>query len=82
MKKNVIERPNKTRLLNGLLAITLIAPAVFQSTTPAASKRTPTRTYYLFKIFSKISLISTSLIEEASGRISSTIFPISTRRFV
>ena len=47
MKKNVIEGPNKTRLLNGLLAvllaITLIAPAVFQSTTPAASKRTPAR---------------------------------------
>ena len=47
MKKNVIEKPNKTRLRNGLiavlLAITLIAPAVFQSTTPAASKRTPTR---------------------------------------
>ena len=46
MKKNVIEKPNKTRLLNGLiavlLAITLIAPAVFQSTTLAASKRTPT----------------------------------------
>ena len=41
------EKPNKTRLRNGLLAvllaITLIAPAVFQSTTPAASKRTPTR---------------------------------------
>ena len=47
MKKNVIEGPNKTRLLNGLiavlLAITLIASAVFQSTTPAASKRTPAR---------------------------------------
>ena len=47
MKKNVIEKPNKTRLRNGLiavlLAITLIAPTVFQSTTPAASKRTPTR---------------------------------------
>ena len=47
MKKNVIEKPNKTRLRNGLiavlLAITLIAPAVFQSTTPAASKRTPAR---------------------------------------
>ena len=47
VKKNVIEGPNKTRLLNGLLAvllaITLIAPAVFQSTTPAASKRTPAR---------------------------------------
>ena len=43
----MIEKPNKTRLRNGLiavlLAITLIAPAVFQSTTPAASKRTPTR---------------------------------------
>ena len=47
MKKNVIEKPNKTRLRNGLivvlLAITLIVPAVFQSTTPAASKRTPAR---------------------------------------
>ena len=43
----MIEKLNKTRLRNGLiavlLAITLIAPAVFQSTTPAASKRTPTR---------------------------------------
>ena len=43
----MIEKPNKTRLLNGLiavlLAITLIVPAVFQSTTPAASKRTPAR---------------------------------------
>ena len=43
----MIEKPNKTRLRNGLiavlLAITLIAPAVFQSTTPAASKRTPAR---------------------------------------
>ena len=43
----MIEKPNKTRLRNGLLvvllAITLIAPAVFQSTTQAASKRTPTR---------------------------------------
>ena len=44
MKKNVIEGPNKTRLLNGLLAvllaITLIAPAVFQSTTPANARKT------------------------------------------
>ena len=43
----MIEKPNETRLRNGLiavlLAITLIAPAVFQSTTPAASKRTPAR---------------------------------------
>ena len=43
----MIEKPNKTRLRNGLLfvllAITLIVPAVFQSTTPAASKRTPAR---------------------------------------
>ena len=43
----MIQKPNKSRLRNGLiavlLAITLIAPAVFQSTTPAASKRTPTR---------------------------------------
>ena len=45
--ENVIQKLNKTRLRNGLLAvllaITLIAPAVFQSTTPAASKRTPAR---------------------------------------
>ena len=45
--ENVIQKLNKTRLRNGLLAvllaITLITPAVFQSTTPAASKRTPTR---------------------------------------
>ena len=43
----MIQKLNKTRRLNGLiavlLAIALIAPAVFQSTTPAASKRTPTR---------------------------------------
>ena len=43
----MIEKPNKTRLLNGLiavlLAITLIAPAVFQGPAQAASKRTPTR---------------------------------------
>ena len=43
----MIEKSNKTRLRNGLLvvllAITLIVPAVFQSTTPAASKRTPAR---------------------------------------
>ena len=43
----MIQKLNKSRLRNGLiavlLAITLIAPAVFQSTTPAASKRTPTR---------------------------------------
>ena len=47
MIKNAIQELNKSRLRNGLiavlLAITLIAPAVFQSTTPAASKRTPTR---------------------------------------
>ena len=47
MIKNAIQKLNKTRLLNGLiavlLAITLITPAVFQSTTQAASKRTPTR---------------------------------------
>ena len=58
MKKNVIEGPNKTRLLNGLLAvllaITLIAPAVFQSTTPAASKRTPTRPTTCLKSFLKL----------------------------
>ena len=43
----MIEKLNKTRLRNGLLAvllaITLIVPAVFQSTTLAASKRTPAR---------------------------------------
>ena len=43
----MIKKLNKTRLLNGLiavlLAITLIVPAVFQSTTLAASKRTPAR---------------------------------------
>ena len=47
MIKNAIQKLNKSRLRNGLiavlLAITLIAPAVFQSTTLAASKRTPTR---------------------------------------
>ena len=47
MIKNAIQKLNKSRLLNGLiavlLAITLITPAVFQSTTPAASKRTPAR---------------------------------------
>ena len=41
------EKPNKNRLLNGLiavlLAITLIAPAVFQGPAQAASKQTPTR---------------------------------------
>ena len=43
----MIEKPNKTRLRNGLiavlLAITLIAPAVFQGPAQAASKRTPAR---------------------------------------
>ena len=43
----MIEKLNKTRLRNGLLvvllAITLIVPAVFQATTPAASKRMPAR---------------------------------------
>ena len=43
----MIQKLNKKHLFNGLiavlLAITLIAPAVFQSTTPAASKRTPAR---------------------------------------
>ena len=43
----MIEKLNKTRLRNGLLAvllaITLIVPAVFQSTTLAASKQTPAR---------------------------------------
>ncbi len=47
MIKNAIQKLNKSRLRNGLiavlLAITLITPAVFQSTTPAASKRTPAR---------------------------------------
>lgn len=43
----MIEKSNKTRLRNGLLAvllaITLIAPAVFQGPAQAASKRTPIR---------------------------------------
>ena len=43
----MIEKLNKTRLLNGLiavmLAIALIVPAVLQSPAQAASKRTPTR---------------------------------------
>lgn len=82
----MIKKLSKTRLFNGLiavlLAITLITPAVFQSTTPADSKRTPARTYYLLKIFSKTSLISASFIVKASGKNFSTIFPISTRRFV
>ena len=47
MIKNAIQKLNKSRLRNGLLAvllaITLITPAVFQSTTSAASKRTPAR---------------------------------------
>lgn len=37
-----------------LLAITLLAPAVFQSTTPAASKRTPTRPTTCLKSFLKL----------------------------
>ena len=41
----MIKKLSKTRLLNGLiavlLAITLIAPAVFQDPAHAASKRTP-----------------------------------------
>ena len=40
------------------------------------------KTYYLLKIFSKTSLISASFIVEASGKNSSTILPISIRRFV
>ena len=47
MIKNAIQKLNKSRLRNGLiavlLAITLIAPAVFQGPAQAASKRTPTR---------------------------------------
>ena len=47
MIKNAIQKLNKNWLRNGLIAvllvITLIVPAVFQSTTPAASKRTPAR---------------------------------------
>ena len=47
MIKNAIQKLNKSRLRNGLLAvllaITLIVPAVFQGPVQAASKRTPTR---------------------------------------
>lgn len=47
MIKNVIQKPNKNRLRNGLIAvllvITLVVPAVFQGPAQAASKRTPTR---------------------------------------
>ena len=47
MIKNAIQKLNKSRLRNGLLAvllaITLIVPAVFQGPAQAASKRTPTR---------------------------------------
>ena len=54
----MIEKSNKTRLRNGLivvlLAITLIVPAVFQSTTPAASKRTPARPTTCLKSFLKL----------------------------
>ena len=56
----MIEKPNKTRLRNGLiavlLAITLIAPAVFQSTTQASSRRTPTRPAICLKSFSTFPL--------------------------
>lgn len=56
----MIKKLSKTRLLNGLiavlLAITLIVPAVFQSTTPAASKRTPTRPTTCLKSFLKFLL--------------------------
>lgn len=58
MIKNAIQKLNKSRLRNGLLAvllaITLIVPAVFQSTTPAASKRTPTRPTTCLKSFLKL----------------------------
>ena len=54
----MIEKPNKTRLRNGLLvvllAITLIAPAVFQGPVQAASKRTPTRPTTCLKSFLKL----------------------------
>ena len=47
MIKNAIQKLNKSRLRNGLLAvllaITLIVPAVFQDPAQAASKRTPAR---------------------------------------
>lgn len=56
--ENVIQKLNKTRLRNGLLAvllaITLIVPAVFQSTTTAASKRTPARPTTCLKSFLKL----------------------------
>lgn len=58
MIKNAIQKLNKSRLLNGLiavlLAITLIVPAVFQSTTLAASKRTPARPTTCLKSFLKL----------------------------
>lgn len=58
MIKNAIQKLNKSRLRNGLLAvllaITLIVPTVFQSTTPAASKRTPTRPTTCLKSFLKL----------------------------
>ena len=50
----MIEKLNKTRLLVVLLAITLIVPAVFQSTTLAASKRTPASPTTCLKSFLKL----------------------------
>ena len=56
----MIEKSNKNRLLNGLiavlLAITLIVPAVFQGPAQAASKRTPTRPAICLKSFLKFLL--------------------------
>ena len=52
----MIDKLNKTRLFNGLLAITLIVPAVFQGPAQAASKRTPTRPAICLKYFSTFPL--------------------------
>lgn len=56
----MIDKLNKTRLLNDLiavlLAITLIVPAVFQGPAQAASKRTPTRPAICLKYFSTFPL--------------------------
>ena len=50
MIKNAIQKLNKSRLRNVLiavlLAITLIAPTVFQDPAQAASKRTPGRVLF------------------------------------
>ena len=58
MINNAIQKLNKSRLRNGLLAvllaITLIVPAVFQGPAQAASKRTPTRPTTCLKSFLKL----------------------------